>query len=797
MDQSQPNRCQSQTSPHLQWSPTGRASDVVLSALVDGFADRLARTSVSLYNGAMPNGRLALALEQMKSGDWLIFEQFAAEFLAVEYPSLRTTAAPRGDKGRDGELYKVDEEPNTVLQYSVSRDWDAKIRSTVNRLAETMPDVRQIIYVTNQDIGVDSDDLKHSLRLNRKISLDIRDCSWFVARELTYTQREVAANELIERFVTPLLAERGVKDRIAPVLKAEDARVALLHLALDQEDTASEKSLTRRSFEALTLSALHDTSPENLASRDQLIERVRRLLPAGFADQIEQLTDSALTRLSKKNGPVKHHKKSGGYCLAFEERKQVQARIAVFMLEENALVKELIEVAGFVVPEASIPDDQRTNIGNYLRYCLDSVLLKRGESFAATVATGESHRVSAEEVVEAISESDYSWTGSLTVRQAATVVLEVLDRPSEVMGFHLRRLADAYTLYAFLRQTPDVQRTLVNVFAHGDIWLDTTIILPLFVETLLSNPAQRHYTTTLQAAVDAGLHLYVTNGVLEEVEGHLRRCIAFARSTTSEWRSRIPFVYTAYALSGRARSGFALWAENFMGAQMPREDIADYLDEMHAIRCRDLIDESDAADISLRAAVQEIWFTAHEQRRSSSKFEQETDPTTRRLLVAHDVENTVGVMQLRKQAASSPMGYRQWWLTLDRVALSLGAQLRERLGPSAPSSPAISPDFMSQYLRLGPLRTAIESGRWAKLPLLMDISRYEYMPKELIDRAEALRADSANVDERILRRRIRDSLNLAKLTHGPEALAGIAGAEDRVKAYLKSQATGDSGLNSR
>lgn len=101
----------------------------------------------------MPAERLALALERLTSGDWLQFERFAAEFLAPAYPSLRTTASPHGDRGRDGQMYLADEEPRTVVQYSVAQDWRSKIRDTVRRITEGRISVRTLIYLTNQVIG--------------------------------------------------------------------------------------------------------------------------------------------------------------------------------------------------------------------------------------------------------------------------------------------------------------------------------------------------------------------------------------------------------------------------------------------------------------------------------------------------------------------------------------------------------------------------------------------------------------------------------------------------------------------
>lgn len=40
--------------------------------------------------------------------------------------------------------------------------------------------------------------------------------------------------------------------------------------------------------------------------------------------------------------------------------------------------------------------------------------------------------------------------------------------PEEVRAF-LRSLADTYTLFAFMRETPDVQSAIVKIFSDGDI----------------------------------------------------------------------------------------------------------------------------------------------------------------------------------------------------------------------------------------------------------------------------------------------------------------------------------------
>lgn len=213
------------------------------------------------------------------------------------------------------------------------------------------------------------------------------------------------------------------------------------------------------------------------------------------------------------------------------------------------------------------------------------------------------------------------------------------------------------------------------------------------------------------------------------------------------------------------------------------DDLREYLAEIYAIDRRNLKEEADRAPIDLRGAIQEVWYEVHEQRRNRTN--QETDNQTVAKLVAHDVENTVGVMELRNSTDGSPLGYHQWFLSLDRIALSLRGRVAARLGRKVPPSPVMSPDFMSQYLRLGTVRTAIERDLWASLPMLTDITRYQYIPKRLIDSADSLRAEINELDERVVRRRVRDKLNQLKLEMGPEAEAGIAGMEEQVMGLIE------------
>jgi hypothetical protein len=290
----------------------------------------------------------------------------------------------------------------------------------------------------------------------------------------------------------------------------------------------------------------------------------------------------------------------------------------------------------------------------------------------------------------------------------------------------------------------------------------------------------------LRAAKDAGFRLHVTDGVVEEIERHINKSLSFARTAPADWASNVPFLYVGYALAGRARGRFFDWLEEFRGTQSPEDDIKDYLHDEFGIDSRNLIEEAEGADPRLRAAMQTIWAAGHDQRRNA----QDTDltPASTLRLVAHDVENTVGVIQLRRQSPTSPMGYRHWFLTLDRIAFDLKRRLSAQIVGPIPPSPALSPDFLTELLRLGPLRSDLSRDVHVALPVITAISRYESLPKELITLADDVRKRYEGQGERVIRRRVKEALNEARWRVGSEARGGVRAAEARVKARLRSQA---------
>ncbi len=151
---------------------------------------------------AISQNRFLLALRSLRSPDWEKFERLSSAFLAAEFPQVRTTASPGGDRGRDAELFTFSGSPNVLFQFSVARNWEEKITDTLNRIKVEFPSARHVIFLFNQEIGARGDNIR-AKAFAEDISIDIRDESWFVERANLDEARRTAAEELARAIVDP------------------------------------------------------------------------------------------------------------------------------------------------------------------------------------------------------------------------------------------------------------------------------------------------------------------------------------------------------------------------------------------------------------------------------------------------------------------------------------------------------------------------------------------------------------------------------------------------------------------
>jgi len=332
----------------------------------------------------MGSNRLELALDTLKAAQWERFERFASQFLISELPELRTVAAASGDGGRDAELFSPKGDDTHVLQYSITEDWAGKIKQTAKRISETIPTAQLLTYVTNRSIGADADGLKKELRKAHRLHLDVRDRSYFLDRVFKDATTEAAAESLAKDIVDPYLSSKGILAGRPAVLGSDEAKAAHVYLSLQLRDEAQERGLTKLSFDALIRSVLIGTKPEKRMSRVEIRARIHQLLPHDAVEQVDQLTDSALARLTKQ--AIRHYPKEDQFCLSYEEGQRLAEYLATQELREAELRAEIEAVVGSVAPPsgsksaANIPE-----VGVRVRRILERCLYERAEAFASAV----------------------------------------------------------------------------------------------------------------------------------------------------------------------------------------------------------------------------------------------------------------------------------------------------------------------------------------------------------------------------------------------------------------------------
>jgi hypothetical protein len=524
-------------------------------------------------------------------------------------------------------------------------------------------------------------------------------------------------------------------------------------------------------------SVLIGTDTDNRIAKSDLFQAVKQIMSGREEGRVEELTNAALGRLVKRQ-IVRLHTKDSTVCLSYEESIKTKEQLAACQLDEVLLTGSVKSAVVDVYADTNVNSSELELISSRIRRILEKCLYSLAETFAHAVLTDRISDVSLDHLKQTVLDdiaSDPPSKGSPegTPELLSDSVLRVLNDPSPVVRQYLKCLADAYTLMIFLSMTPDVQGAIQKIFAYGEIWLDTTIILPMLAEGLLEESPKR-IQQIIQMTRDAGIELYTTSGVLEELTSHFNRALVCHRIPASQWEGGMPYIFEAYVRSGKDQNEFARWVETLMGEQRPAEDLGLYLEEVHGIKKKDLLDEVAAADASLRGALDLIWSERHQQRRQRNQHStnaRELDPLTVLRLAKHDVESYLGVLQRRKSEITSQLGYRSWWLTFDSFALRVERELRKHVSTS-PASPVMSIDFLAQYLSLGPVRGKLPKQTIQQLPISVQPRLVEFLTPELLDEAKNMRLSLAGLPERVIARKVRDHLDKQRRLQGPISQRG-------------------------
>lgn len=703
--------------------------------------------------------QLRVALNNLRPGDWDAFEDFAGSFLLSDFPTLRPIAGTN-DKGRDGVLFAPDpQHPSAVvLQYSLVEDWRSKILNTLTRLNEKDIPCAVLVYATSRHIGPDSDALEKELR-ERGIHLSMRDREWWVIRagrdEITrHATEQIKALVLGRMLDTPSSA-------VDHDLSRGEVETGLFYLEMHLRDADRDRSLTRVAFEAFALASLRHTDADTRKARDDILDEVASEFPSNQRQRVDQLTLAALTRL-KANRRVTVSVSDATYALHHNERQRLLNLAAQRTLDAEALDRDLADHLGQAAEALDYPEDtlKKSLIVGVLRRVFETIAVEFGNAFAEAVTHNSVDLPRAEvyDIVERLLINDARTLSMLEMKQLDTFNLlaeaatQTLLSPAPAVARYLQDLSELYTLRAFLREAPDVQKVVDKLFSRGQLVLDTTVVLPVFVETLLPE-GQQNYTNLLKGAKSAGMSLFCTAGVFNEAARHLQNSLLCHRLGSS-WRGPTPMVLDRWR-SLRPQDDIRTFVEGFLGEE-PERDVEDFLVQTLGVERQDLSPDVERTfDLATRSRITELW---RARKRAAT---QELD-----LLLRHDVEMYLGVLALRKGQPTSVLGHEAWWVTLETNALALRG-LAQKEGIDLRSDPVMHPNFLSHLLAIGPTRRKLTNDERHRLPFLLTEQTSPWAIPELADVASEIRQEYGGRPEYFLRRKLRERLNALKAGRGP------------------------------
>lgn len=718
----------------------------------------------------MNRSQFELSLSQTKSSDWAHFEVLCSKFLASEHPAMRTMASSSGDGGRDSELLSPDGNNYICAQYSVSQDWEGKISRTQKRLREHFPDVKYLIYLSNQEIGAKGDKIKTTL-LSEGIFLDIRDKSWFLDRFDSDESRRSGAEEYFERIGRPYLEGLDVVAKKNQPLSAQESKAALTYLSMQWEDEHTDKGLTKLSYEALVRAALRKTDANNRKTRTQIVDAIHSYLPSHDISFISQQVNSALRRLDKN--VVKHLVKEDEFHLAFDEQQRLTEKFAQQVTQDSSLDNEICRHIESISSEIDAPTKQL--LCNSTKHVLDLALLKSGENFAISVLAGSVQKLDPGVVTALIIEELHTKYGaSHNIDKYPKIIEYALEQTiksqDQSVRKHIKTLSDTYTLFAFLKETTDVQKATKKIFSFGKIWLDTTLVLPLLADRLRQDDSEKRFSLIIKDLITCGVEVFVTTGVVNEILHHMRLSITCA--TAAQWRGRVPYLYGQYIQDGRDCGRFTDWISQFRGTERPEQDIVDFLSAEYGIKFEDLTSDYENSDEILRHSLDRLWREAHTIRRGNNGNGNgngnDNDSETLDILIRNDVVSYIGIIEKRKRESSSDLGYQHWWLTIDSTAWDIRNSLAREF-ESPPSSPLMSLDFLIQNMSFGPNKSHLKRSDEQLLPVLLDVDIYHVLPPEILAVAENVRKQYEGQPEYVIRRKVRDACDRARRLGGGNA----------------------------
>lgn len=706
------------------------------------------------------------------------FERFANAFLVDDDPGLKALGGKK-DKGMDAYVYDdLTGKVTTVVQSCVSPASRArtKVLGTVAKLKanQLLPEV--LVYCTPADIGTALDKTKQELRRDEKVTLDVCDAAWFVARHQTTQNRAAICETYARETLEPFVRDISDPDKLYHLALGEhQQRVAIQYLEAVNLDRAKDSSLTKGIFDALIACVTRDSDPPHTVySEAAIVAAICGMLPAGHAGRVIEIVPGRIQHLVGKKA-LHFHKAAGGYVLAFDYREKVRGNIARARDCELAFLAALAAAVRRTADERAVDYDfSAEKVAAVGHQAVLWYLREQGKAVSDPAAR-LLNILNAEKLLdEFLAKHPVRKAGGqphATEEQLRDLLPHALyvtlSTNDEEVRRYLRAKADLFIVHGFLQATPDVQDACRKLLAGDILYLDTTVLIRCIAEHY-STGTRKPLLDTLAGAKQVGYQLRTWRPYIGELVSHLRNRVELEWSNhyrpcrPEELSVRLRTARTLIRVfcdraQADGRSLPEIVAE-ILGTSNEQENAVEFLGELFNITTQEL-PRLDGDDDEVRGRALEAW--------SRLKRRPENVPPDRfRILVENDVNSYVSILRVRRELRPQGpnYGHKVWYLSTDSMPWRIARTL-------APKGDAAYEVAMSFGYLMNYAATLAVVGR-ANLPAeLIPATTILEESERVPDEVRAIYEKEVNLSDKpfLQMRRLRD------LTHQLKSSGPLAG----------------------
>lgn len=441
------------------------------------------------------------------------FERFCQDFLGAMEGRNFVPLGGVHDGGADG-LFECGVD-RIYYQFTREENHRAKIRKTVERLAEFGRVVKTLYYLTARTVPhIDREEDLLTAELD--VIIRIRDRK-YISSHLNDSVGTIAAYDNHLSVFTQFLSRLSRDDTRVPSPHVHNP-AAYVFLQHEATNRLGDRKLIHSLADTLILWALSETDPDEgiFLTRDEIDERIFDQFPWALKLLKSQISPRLEAMRNKNMGgrEVRWHKKEDRYCLPYETRQLIALENST---DEAFQIRFLDELKASASELFDGDEGEYQKIADLCLKVVHSVFERQGLLLAHFLASEDDNHpppIVADCIDDALSASGVLAEQREAYRDYIEIVIrKIFYRGSPNQRTYLANLSRTYVLLFTLQAEPRVVEFFSTMSASFSLYIGSDIIVKALSEIFLPQEDQVA-RNLLRMAAEAGVSMYLSQCVL-------------------------------------------------------------------------------------------------------------------------------------------------------------------------------------------------------------------------------------------------------------------------------------------